>query len=183
MTEESKSCFLLHCCCAPCSTYPLQLLKKEFKVTLFFFNPNIHPEAEYIDRKREIERLSEKWGFPLIIGDYDTNNWFKVVEGLEQEPEGGSRCEVCYRYRMEKTCLKAKELKMACWGTTLSVSPHKKADVINRIGRYLKVKYCIDFMEADFKKKNGFKISCKISNDEGFYRQNYCGCIFSRRKS
>lgn len=182
MNEQSHRTLLLHCCCAPCMTHPVRLLRKEFDVTAFFYNPNIHPREEYTARQNEMERMAEEWEIPLIIGEYDVDEWFKKVKGYEEEPEGGLRCEACYRFRLEKTVLTAEKRGVEVFGTTLSISPHKKVTVINAIGKELEERRGICFFEADFKKKNGFKISCRLSNEEGLYRQNYCGCTFSRRQ-
>lgn len=151
-------------------------------MTAFFYNPNIHPLEEYKNRQDEIKRLSEKWKLPIIAGSYEMDSWFEAVKGYEEEPEGGKRCEICYRLRLEKTAQKAKDRNIGFFGTTLSISPLKKAAVINRIGKELQRNLGVNFYEADFKKKDGFKISCQISQKEGLYRQNYCGCIFSRKK-
>jgi len=182
LSVKSKPGFLLHCCCAPCSTYPLRILRKDFKVTAFFYNPNIHPPKEYIARKEEMESFAARWGVPLIVGEYDVKEWFRRVKRYENEPEGGARCEICYRMRLEKTVKLAREKGIPFFGTTLTISPHKKAVVINRIGKELEEIWGVNFYEADFKKKDGFKISCQISREEGLYRQDYCGCIFSLRE-
>ena len=176
-----KEAFLLHCCCAPCFTHPVQVLSETHDVTAFFYNPNIQPEKEYRAREEEIRRLAKKWSINLIVGDYDVDAWHELVEGLEQEPEGGRRCEVCYRMRMERTVQAARDRGFDRFGMTLSISPHKRADTINRIGKELEAEYGISFFEADFKKKDGFRISCRISEEEHLYRQDYCGCLFSRR--
>ena len=183
MNRVSKPSFLLHCCCAPCATYPLRVLVGKFDATAFFYNPNIHPKREYEKRRDEITRFAERWGIPLVVGEYEGEVWFEGVKGLEDEPEGGARCAVCYRMRLEKTAQMAEERGMAFFGTTLSVSPHKRVEVINRIGKELEAEHGVGFYGADFKKKDGFKISCRLSEEEGLYRQDYCGCVFSRRGS
>ncbi|MBN2029055.1 epoxyqueuosine reductase QueH [bacterium] len=182
MNADEKSTFLLHCCCASCSTYPLQILKKHFDLTVFFYNPNIHPQEEHALRKREMERLSNKWMFPYLAGSYDIDHWFSHIRGFETEPERGHRCEICYRLRLEETARLAKERGIAVFGTTLSISPHKNAETINRIGKAIEKKWGVRYYEADFKKKDGFKISCQISREEHLIRQNYCGCVHSRPK-
>jgi predicted adenine nucleotide alpha hydrolase (AANH) superfamily ATPase len=178
-----KPGLLLHGCCAPCITAPLIRLISDYRVTVFFYNPNIHPDAEYRKRLEEVERLSKEWDFPLIEGRYDPETWEERTVGLENEPEGGARCLVCFRMRMEETCRAARELGMDTWTTTLTVSPHKPAAVIHRIGRALGEEAGVPFLEADFKKKDGFKISCELSRRENLYRQNYCGCRYSMRGS
>jgi predicted adenine nucleotide alpha hydrolase (AANH) superfamily ATPase len=182
MNDGAKRTLLLHACCAPCMTHPVQVLKGKFFVTIFFFNPNIHPRIECLNREREAKRLAQKWRIPCIVGEYDSSAWYEAVGGYEDEPEGGRRCEICYRIRLERTAQEAKRLGIDCFCTTLSVSPHKKAAVINRIGKELEEEYGVGFYEADFKKKDGFKESCRLSEAEGLYRQNYCGCKFSMRK-
>lgn len=179
MNDRPKRTFLLHSCCAPCMTHPVQALKEMFSVTVFFFNPNIHPRIECLNREGEARRLAEKWNIPLIVGEYNSNAWFKAVEGYEEEPEGGRRCEICYGFRLERTAQEAKRLGIDYFSTTLSVSPHKKAAVINRIGKEVEDVHGVFFYEADFKKNDGFKESCRLSEAEGLYRQKYCGCEFS----
>lgn len=171
---------LLHCCCAPCATHPILHLQDEYDVSLFFFNPNIHPEREYLARKKEIIHLANKWSYDLKIGPYRVKTWFKKVQGHEEEPEGSERCEICFHFRLNQTAQMARENGFNLFGTTLSISPHKNAKMINEIGQKLSQQYEIPYLNADFKKKNGFKISCEISREEGLYRQNYCGCIYSR---
>ena len=180
MMKESKPTLLLHCCCAPCSTHPFRLIQPDFQVTVFFYNPNIHPQNEYTAREKEIRQLSEKWGFPLIVDSYESDDWFALIQGFEDEPEGGARCEICFRMRPEKTAQLAHDNQFDCFATTLSVSPHKNVTVINQIGRDLQEVYPVRFYEADFKKKDGFQKSCLISREEKLYRQDYCGCVFSR---
>jgi predicted adenine nucleotide alpha hydrolase (AANH) superfamily ATPase len=177
-----KKKLLLHCCCAPCGTHPFRVLREQFDVTVYFDNPNIHPPEEYRSRLDEIRRLAERWNFPLVEGAFDSDSWLAAVKGHEHEPEGSDRCGICYRFRLERTARKAISLGMNCFAATLSVSPHKKADMINRIGGEAGLAAGIEFFEADFKKKDGFKISCDLSRAEGLYRQDYCGCIFSQMR-
>jgi predicted adenine nucleotide alpha hydrolase (AANH) superfamily ATPase len=158
------------------------MLQELFEVTVYFDNPNIHPAGEYQARLSEIRRLAERWDFPLVEGRYDSDAWLKTVKGHEDEPEGSIRCEICYRFRLERTAREAKTLGMDCFAATLSISPHKKTDVINRIGRKVGQEAGVAFFEADFKKKDGFKKSCELSRAEGLYRQNYCGCAFSKNE-
>ncbi len=172
---------LLHVCCAPDATTPYQRLKDEHNLACFFYNPNIDEEEEYKKRLREAEKLSELWNFELIEGNYDVDNWRKAVEGLEAEPEGGKRCWICYRLRLEEAAKLAKKLGYDAFATTLTISPHKKAEKINAIGRAVAEKYGVSYLESDFKKKNGFKESVEWSKKLKLYRQNYCGCSFSRR--
>jgi predicted adenine nucleotide alpha hydrolase (AANH) superfamily ATPase len=182
MMSFKKKRMLLHCCCAPCGTHPIRLLQKNFNVVPYFYNPNIHPKDEYEMRRNEMKTLMDRWHFSLIEDIYDINHWFERIKGYENEPEGGERCALCYRIRLKRTALYARENGFDYFATTLSISPHKKAAMINVIGKELEKKYNVQYYEADFKKKNGFKISCQISKEEGLYRQRYCGCIFSQKE-
>ena len=178
-TKEKKR-LLLHTCCAPCSPHVVELLRSTFEVSAFFYNPNIHPLEEYQVRLEEMKKFLRTISVELIVGDYDADQWFRLVEGLEQEQEGGKRCELCYRMRLERTALTAQTKGFQYFATTLTVSPHKNAKIINRIGREIKSNPDVIFYEADFKKRDGFKKSCELSERHGFYRQNYCGCIYSK---
>lgn len=180
--SETKKRLLMHACCAPCVTHPIRVLSEAYRVAAYFYNPNIHPESEYEARKGEILRLGEKWGFEVIPDSYDKDAWFEAVRGLENEPEGGARCAVCYRFRLQKTAESARRKGFDLFTTTLSVSPLKKADLINAIGKEIQDETGTAFLVADFKKKDGFKMSCRYSREEGLYRQDYCGCIYSQRK-
>jgi len=177
---------LLHSCCAPCSTYVLEYLSKYFSITVFFYNPNIHPEEEYQKRLNEqrklISILPTVNKVDFIEGEYEPDVFFNVIRGLENEPEGKKRCLKCFELRLMKVAQKAKELNFPYFTTTLTVSPHKNASLINEIGQTLSKTYSINFLCSDFKKKNGFKRSVILSQQYGLYRQNYCGCIFSNRK-
>ena len=170
---------LLHVCCAPCSPHVIGLLQKEFELTAYFYNPNIHPREEYARRLAEVERYCRERAIALVTGAYDMEPWFSSVQGMEEQPEGGPRCERCYRFRLENTAQTAQALDMGYIATTLTVSPHKKATVINRIGRETARQYTRIFYEADFKKHDGFKKSCELSRHYNFYRQTYCGCLYS----
>ena len=186
--KENKNTpdLLLHSCCAPCSSYVLEHLSKYFSITVFFYNPNIQPEEEYKKRleeqKRLISILPTVNKVHLIEGKYEPGIFFKEVRGLENELEGGKRCIKCFQLRLEKTAQKAKELNFTYFTTTLTVSPHKNARLINKIGETTSKDYSINFLYSDFKKKNGFKRSIAMSKQYGLYRQNYCGCIYSNRK-
>lgn len=180
---ENMSKMFLHVCCAPCATHVIETLKRDFCVTVYFYNPNIHPKEEYRHRMQEMKEYAEKLGLPFLEGHYEMDEWFRQVEGLEKFGERNERCFVCYKVRLEKAAIVAKENMMDFFTTTLSISPHKDARGINQIGRELGEKYGISFLEADFKKKDGFKLSIKMSKELGLYRQNYCGCLFSFRDS
>lgn len=177
-----KPSLLLHSCCAPCTTHVYNVLKDEYEVAVFFYNPNIQPEDEYRKREEEIKRLAAVECFEIIIGPRDEPGWLDAIKGYEEEPEGGERCRLCFRHRLEKTAAEAVRLyNIELFTTTLTVSPHKNAIMINEEGLRATDKFDIDFLEADFKKQNGFKKSVELSKKYGFFRQNYCGCEFSRR--
>lgn len=176
---------LLHACCAPCSSYVLEYLSEFFDITLLYFNPNISPEAEYRKRICEVERLLREMPLKsevgLLEGRYCPEEFFKLAEGLEELPEGGERCFKCYRQRLEETAKAAKEGGFDYFTTTLSISPHKNAEKLNLIGEELEKEYGVRYLYGDFKKRNGYKRSIELSRIYGLYRQNYCGCIYSRR--
>ncbi|MBT7902915.1 epoxyqueuosine reductase QueH [Candidatus Woesearchaeota archaeon] len=175
----TKPKLLLHICCAPCSTTVIEQLKKEFELTLFFYNPNIHPQFEKDKRLEECEKLSKHHKIQLIVGDYDYKNWFNFIKGLEQELEGGKRCEKCFEFRLNLAAKTAKELSFDSFTTSLTVSPHKNSKTIHKIGKNSSKKYEIDFFEGDFKKNEGYKKSIELSKELNLYRQKFCGCIFS----
>lgn len=181
---------LLHSCCGPCSTAVIEQLMEEYDVTVFFYNPNITESAEY-EKRREAqlhflnqynEPLPEERKIRFLEGGYDPNTFYQAAEGLENEPEGGRRCTECFRLRMEKSAQAAQKLGIEEFTTTLSVSPHKNYDLICKIGKQLGEKYGCQFLERDFKKKAGFQRSVVLSKEYGLYRQNYCGCEFSKWK-
>ena len=176
---------LLHSCCAPCSSAVLERLTEFFDITVFFYNPNISPAEEFLHRAEEQKRLIKEMAFKHRIGiiteNYDENEFFDAVRGLENEPEGGKRCTVCYNLRLEKTAKKALELGYDYFTTTLTVSPLKDAQRLNSIGFANGEKYGVNFLPSDFKKHDGYKRSIELSAEYGLYRQNYCGCKFSVR--
>ncbi len=182
---KGKKRLLLHSCCAPCSSYVISYLINYFDITILYYNPNIFPYEEYEKRKREqiklIHELNENNNLSFIDCDYDNELYNKSVKGFENEPERGSRCSICYEMRMEKAAIIAKENGYDYFCTTLSVSPYKNADLINEIGEILEKKYNIKWLYSDFKKKDGYKKSIILSEKYGLYRQNYCGCIYSKR--
>lgn len=172
---------LLHACCAPCSPYVIRKLQEEYQVTVFFYNPNIHGEAEYRLRLEEIQRLCRQWGVELVEGPYEPERFFKRVGRLATSGEGGERCLECFQLRLEVTSRTAEQIGADLIATTLSVSPHKKAAQVNAAGAAAtENSERVVFLEADFKKKEGYRISGELSKEFGFYRQNYCGCTFSR---
>ena len=174
---------LLHSCCGPCSSYCIKALSEHFLVTVHWFNPNIHPIEEYQKRletqQKLINLIDAKNSVQLLCDEYIPNKFFELTQGLENEKEGGLRCEICFKQRLEKTAQIAKEQGFDFFTTTLTVSPHKDAQKINFIGEELSKKYGIKFLPSDFKKKNGYLQSIELSKKYGLYRQNYCGCIFS----
>ena len=178
---KDKPKLLLHICCAPCATYVVEVLREEYQVIGFFYNPNIHPAGEYYRRASEVRRFSQLAELTLIEGEYEEGRWWKEISGLEKEPEGGKRCPLCYRLRLEETARRATREGIPFFATTLTISPHKKAEIINPIGEEIGGRYDISFFAADFKKKDGFKKSVELSKKYGFYRQKYCGCEFSLR--
>jgi predicted adenine nucleotide alpha hydrolase (AANH) superfamily ATPase len=171
---------LLHICCAPDATHPIQILKDNYELEAFFYNPNIHPGGEYARRLEDMRLLAKNWGIVLHEGEYDRDRWLDLAEEYRDEPEGGKRCEVCYGIRLEETAKFAEEEGYDLFGAVLTISPHKDARKINRIGREAGEKYGVPFLESDFKKKDGFKKSVEQSKSLGLYRQDYCGCIYSR---
>jgi predicted adenine nucleotide alpha hydrolase (AANH) superfamily ATPase len=172
---------LIHICCAPCSTVPLKRLISEYTASGFFYNPNIYPKSEYDFRIKEFKDYLEDQKIPCYCGNYNCEEWEEAVKDFHDEPEGGKRCEICYRFRLRETAILAKKLKYDYFTTTLSLSPHKKAEIINKTGLEIGKELGICFMEANFKKQNGFKESCEMSQALNMYRQNYCGCRYSIR--
>ncbi len=181
--NNDKPRLLLHACCAPCSPYIVELLEQKYTVELYFYNPNIHPADEYWMRVREIKRLAADLHKRLIIEPYDVDEWFRRTAGLEDEPERGERCTICFAMRLEKTAQTAQQHNIPFFTTTLTISPHKDAKVINQIGLDIAKKYGVTFLAENFKKQDGFRKTNIRGKQYNFYRQNYCGCIYSRRKS
>jgi hypothetical protein len=170
---------LLHSCCGPCSTSVLEQLLEEFDVSVFFYNPNIFPEEEYRQRLKSQRDYCERKCVQIIEDPYDHESWLKMVKGMENEPEGGKRCHVCFEMRRRETAIRAKSGLYDVFTSTLSVSPHKNYEQISEIGRSLAREHNLIFLDRDFKKRNGFKRSIEISKEFYLYRQNYCGCEFS----
>jgi len=176
---------LLHACCAPCASYVLEYLTRHFSVTLFFHNPNIQPESEYQTRLHELKRLISEMEFPhpvsILPCPYDPEEFTSLANGLEEEPEGGARCPKCYDLRLTATAKAAKMHGFDFFTTTLSVSPHKSAERLHEIGKRLERDLGIRYLPADFKKRGGYLRSIELSKEYNLYRQNYCGCEFSKR--
>lgn len=188
LPEDAKPGRLfLHSCCAPCSSYVLEYLSKYFLITVFYYNPNITVSAEYFKRVEEQKRLIEIYnkqgdGYPISVieGNYKPQVFLDMSKGLEGCPEGGERCFRCYALRLEETARRAKEYGADFFSTTLTISPLKNAEKLNEIGEDLAVQYDVPWLPSDFKKKNGYKRSVELSAEYGLYRQDYCGCAFSK---
>lgn len=170
---------LLHCCCAPCATSVTERVIKTIKPVLYYYNPNIYPEAEYLKRLSELEKLARHFSLELISEPYDENEFLGAIAGFENEKEGGARCPVCFRVRLEKTAARAKREGLTAFCTTLTVSPHKNAAIVNAIGEEVAAARNILWIPSDFKKRNGYFRSCQMCRELDIYRQNYCGCRFS----
>ncbi|MBQ9119464.1 MAG: epoxyqueuosine reductase QueH [Lachnospiraceae bacterium] len=178
---------LLHSCCAPCSSYVLEYLSQYFSITLLYYNPNISPAEEYRTRveeqKRLIAELPAKHEIRFVEGNYEPERFYEMARGLEQVPEGGERCFRCYRLRLEEAARLAKKDGFDYFTTTLSISPLKNAQKLNEIGMELSECYGVPYLYSDFKKKNGYKRSTELSAEYHLYRQNFCGCVYSRLES
>lgn len=177
---------LLHSCCAPCSSYCLEYLSQYFKITVFYYNPNIFPKEEYEyriqEQKRLIEHLPSKHPISFATKEYEPERFYEISKGYEQESEGGERCTRCFRLRLEETAKLARNMGMDYYTTTLSISPLKDVERLNKIGTELGIIYQTAYLESDFKKKNGYKRSVELSKEYGLYRQDYCGCVYSKQE-
>ena len=173
---------LLHSCCAPCSTACIERLKDKCELSVFYYNPNIDTIAEYSLREGEQKRYCDSVNIPFISLGYESEKFYQAVKGLENEKEGGSRCEKCFYLRLKKTAEYAKENGYDFFSTTLTVSPLKNAEKINAVGTQIEKEVGISFLPSDFKKDNGYKRSVELSKENQLYRQNYCGCKFSKQK-
>ena len=184
LPQGERPTLLLHACCAPCSSYVLEYLSRYFRITLFFYNPNIAPEEEYRFRLDELRRLVREMGLAddvsILEGNYAPERFLALAEGLETLPEGGSRCSLCYHLRLSETARMAAEGGFDYFCTTLSISPYKNAAWLNEIGQEEGARYGVTYLVSDFKKKNGYKRSCELSEEYGLYRQDYCGCVYSK---
>lgn len=177
----SKKRILLHACCGPCSPHIIETLSEEYDVSVVFFNPNIFPDEELSLREKEIVNFCADAGVEIFSPAQAHEEWIAAVKGYEDCAEGGERCRLCFRYRLEKTAAVAAEKNIPLFTSTLTVSPHKNAKVIHEEGAAAAAKHGVEFLPADFKKKDGFKKSCEAAAERGMYRQNYCGCEFSIR--
>ena len=185
MENTKKQTLLLHVCCAPCSSSVIEVLRDEFDITLYFYNPNITSREEYDLRLNELKRLVLEMpaakGLSIIEGGYNPEDFFALSKGFETEKEGGKRCALCYEERLLSTAERAEELGFDFFTTTLSVSPYKNAKKLNEIGERLAAEVKPDYLVSDFKKKDGYKRSIELSKQYGLYRQDYCGCIYSKQ--
>lgn len=181
-----KKKILLQSCCAPCSTAVIERLVSDYEITILYYNPNIYPEEEYLKRKAEELKYIEIFNnknpenqIKFLDSDYESEKFYEKTKGFENEREGGARCAICFRLRLEKTASIAKEEGFDVFGTTLTVSPHKNAELINAIGLELQKEYDVEFLVSNFKKQNGYKRSVELAKENDLYRQNYCGCEFA----
>ena len=213
-SKEVVPTLFLHSCCAPCSSYVLEYLRKYFRITVFYYNPNITEDEEYrkrvaeqkrliaaynaelteenradgqksvrhIDDKKSSGRECQVYHIEVIEGDYEPERFYEIAKGLEQCPEGGDRCFACYELRLRETAKRAKEREYDYFTTTLSISPLKNAAKLNEIGEQLAKEYGVEWLPSDFKKKDGYKRSIELSKEYDLYRQDYCGCVYSRRQ-
>lgn len=187
LVEDKKTpTLLIHSCCAPCSSYVLEYLSKYFKISILFYNPNIYPVEEYSRRVAEqkglIIALKVKNQVNFIEGRYDTESFYNMAKGFENEKEGGERCFRCYELRLKEAAIIAKQQGYDYFTTTLSISPHKNSQKLNEIGSKLSEEYDVKYLYSDFKKKEGYKRSIELSNQYNLYRQDYCGCVFSKQR-
>lgn len=185
--EDTLPSLLLHSCCAPCSSYTIEYLSDYFKITVLYYNPNISPREEYEKRKEEqirlINSLPVKNKVDFLDCDYDSTEFFDIAKGYESCKEGGERCFRCYELRLRETAKKAKEKGFDYFCTTLSISPLKNVQKINEIGLKLQGEYGVSWLPSDFKKREGYKRSIEISREYNLYRQNFCGCVFSKKEA
>lgn len=184
--EAKVPTLLLHSCCAPCSSYVLEYLSQYFQITVLYYNPNIYPESEYTKRILEqqtlIGQMKSKHPISFMAGAYDKERFYAMAEGMETLKEGGARCMKCYELRLREAAEVAKKGNFDYFTTTLSISPMKNAVKLNEIGMRLAEEYQVAYLLSDFKKKNGYKRSIELSKEYGLYRQDYCGCEFSKRE-
>lgn len=178
---------LLHSCCAPCSSYVLEYLSNFFKITVCYYNPNIYPPEEYKERVAEVERLikeiPQKHPIRFIGGEYTPELFYEAVKGHEADPEGGERCRLCFMLRLTEAARLAAEAGYDYFTTTLTISPLKDAEQLNTLGEEAGLRYGVSYLSSDFKKKNGYKRSIELSKQYNLYRQNYCGCVFSKKSA
>lgn len=184
--EQRVPTLLIHSCCAPCSSYALEYLSQYFKITVFYYNPNIYPESEYtkriLEQQKLIHDMNLKYSVSFLAGKYEKEKFYAVAEGMEHLKEGGARCMKCYELRLTEAARQAAAGGFDYFTTTLSISPMKNARKLNEIGVRVGQEYGVEYLVSDFKKKNGYKRSIELSKEYGLYRQDYCGCEFSMRE-
>ncbi len=187
-SEGKVPTLFLHACCAPCSSYVLEYLRQYFRITVFYYNPNITEDAEYRKRVEEQKRLiaaynqkAQGYAIEVLEGDYEPDLFFQIAKGLEACPEGGERCFACYELRLLETAKRAQAGNYDYFTTTLSISPLKNAAKLNEIGEKLAASCGVAWLPSDFKKRDGYKRSIELSKEYELYRQDYCGCVYSRR--
>ncbi|TFF86214.1 MAG: epoxyqueuosine reductase QueH [Promethearchaeota archaeon] len=173
---------LLDCCCGPCSTHCIKILSENYDIILYVSNFNVHPREEYEKRLKSLKKYAEIANLPLIIEEYAPKMWFQAIKGYEDSKEGGVRCKICFEFRLKMAAETAKDLNCEIFTTTLSISPHKNYNNINEIGVKIAKEFDLTFLEANFKKKDGFKKSVELSKKYDLYRQDYCGCIYSKKE-
>ena len=190
MEQKTKKTLLLHACCGPCSSACLERLYPDYDITVFYYNPNITDEGEYRMREEELNHFLQRWqpegdptGITAISGRYDPREYYTCVKGLEQEPEGGARCRACFLLRLEETAKQAAALGFDAFDTTLSVSPYKNSKVLAEIGQSLAETYGVAYLAGNYKKQDGYRRSIELSKEYGLYRQDYCGCEFSKAEA
>lgn len=185
--ENRVPTLLLHACCAPCSSYTMEYLSQYFDITIYFYNPNIAPAEEYEKRIRELERLIREMPLTrpvkILAAEYEPDRFEQLARGREDLPEGGERCFACYALRLSETAKVAQEQGFDYFTTTLSISPHKNADKLNEIGAALEQQFEVAYLYSDFKKKGGYQRSIALSREYDLYRQDYCGCIYSKKQA
>ncbi len=180
--NKKRPTLLLHACCAPCSSYCVEYLKDYFDITLYFYNPNIESEEEFEKRFNEFKKIYERFNVKAVKAPYNPNEFYDAIKGYENEKEGGERCTICYRLRLEKSLIYAEENKFDYFASTLSISPYKDAKRLNAIGEEISIGKETLYLVNDFKKKGGYLRSTILSKEMGLYRQDYCGCIYSKRE-
>ena len=182
--DGRRPALLLHSCCGPCSSAVLERIREHFRVTVLYYNPNIEPEEEYLHRRAEQQRLLEEtgWDAGWLPCEYDHEAFEVFAPAMAEEPEGGKRCLACFALRLNETARQAKEHGFEYFTTTLSVSPHKNAENVNRAGEEAARRFGVKYLYADFKKKNGYLRSLQLSEEYGLYRQDYCGCLYGKRQ-
>lgn len=183
--EDKRPSLLLHSCCGPCSSYVMEYLAQYFDITIFYYNPNISPAAEFQFRAEEQQRLIREMdlGVSFLLGNMSRSASFPWQRDTKRNPEGGERCFKCYRLRLEEAARAAKAGGFSYFTTTLSISPHKNAQVLNELGKEISDAFGVPYLYSDFKKKNGYRRSCELSTEYHLYRQDYCGCPFSKAEA